>query len=126
MKGVGFMIKLSIVIPYYKTYDETQKLMLEQRMDEDPFLLFLNQEEVITIDGTSQCTTKELWMTYNAWASVNGYYTYGSVSRFSRDIKPKLLNRPGVSENPNAKSYEGNRARGYNGVMIHHEKKRLH
>ena len=120
MQGLSDLMKNGMKL---ETSQETQKLMLEQRMDEDPFLLFLNQEEVITIDGTSQCTTKELWMTYNAWANVNGYYTYGSVSRFSRDIKPKLLGRPGVSENPNAKSHEGNRARGYNGIMIHHEKK---
>lgn len=103
--------------------EETQRLMFEHKMDEDPFLLFLNQGEVITFDPDSQCTTKELWLAYNGWATVNGYYTYASVSRFSRDIKPKLLSRPGIVENPNAKSIDGNRARGYNGIMIHHEKK---
>ena len=120
MQGLSDMMKNGMEI--HKS-EETMALMYEQRTDDDPLLLFLDCEEVITFDKDAQCTSKELWGAYNMWASANGYHTYATQRKFTSDIKDKLAARPGIKLNPNALSYDGQRARGYDGIMIHHEKK---
>ena len=120
MQGLSDMMKNGMEI--HKS-EETMALMYEQRTDDDPLLLFLDCEEVITFDKDAQCTSKELWGAYNMWASANGYHTYATQRKFTSDIKDKLAARPGIKLNPNAMSYDGQRARGYDGIMVHHEKK---
>ena len=120
MQGLSDIMKNGLKV--YKS-EETLKLMYEQRTEDDPILLFLDSEEVISYDTDAQCTSNELRSAYNMWASANGYHTYGTQRKFTQDIKDKILLRPGVRENANVIGYDGKRARGYTGIMVHHEKK---
>lgn len=120
MRGLSDLMKNGMEL---YTSDETLKLMFEQRRDDDPLLVFLESEDFITFDPTAQCTSNDLRLAYNKWASANGYKLFGTQRKFSQDMWERLDGREGVSKNDNVISHDGKRARGYNGIRIHYEKK---